>query len=733
MRLRPLASASRSMTLVVTGGDWARQDPATLRWMAQLLLLIRRFEETVLELAAAGLVHGPVHSAIGQEAVAVGAALALRPGDRIMGTHRSHHHYLAKVLTALAPAGYDPLGTGLTTGMHEAVRALLAEVMGLAAGCCGGRGGSMHLSHPAAGVIATDAIAGGGAPIATGAAWADLRLGRGAATLCFIGDGAVYQGILHESANLAALWKVPVAFVIENNQYAVATPVRETCAAGRLSDVAAAYGLPAVRVDGMDPLAVMLAVRELLRQSDPSLLPGFLEAETYRYYHHSGTLAGSAFGYRSAEEEAAWRSRDPISRCGEQLWRTGALDEEGGAELRGYADRCVAAAVEACTERRGNVLAVPDRLWPDPHLLSVGVRQDRAAGVRAGPAGRDEAAGPGAVEADDLACTQEIRYVEAIAGVTGRWLERDPRVVVLGEEVANADGGACGATRNLAAAFPGRVINTPVSEAGFTGLACGAALNGLRPVVEIMFPSFALVAADQLFNQAGQVGWIHGGVPVPLVARTRVAAGLGYGARHSLHPAALFSLFPGWRVVAPSTPFDYIGLFNAAMACGSPTLVVEHQALYPCKGRVPDGPPDHLVAWGRARVVRPGRHVTVVAYSAAVADALEAARLLAADGIEVEVIDLRTLDAAGTDYAAIGASLERTGCLAVAEHAPACASLGPRIAAECQRRFFDALDGPVELVAGLDVPLAASKRLEAASIPTAADIAAAAARAARRR
>jgi len=728
MTTRPIPSASRQVTLSITVGDWARQDPATLRWMAQLLLLIRRFEEKVLELAAAGLVHGPVHSSIGQEAVAVGAALGLRPGDRIMGTHRSHHHYLAKVLTALAPSGYDPLGSGLTPEMHDAVRVLLAEIMGLAGGCSGGRGGSMHLVHPVGGVIATDAISGAGAPIATGAAWADLRLGREAATLCFVGDAAVCQGILHESANLAALWKVPVGFVIENNQYAVATPVRETCATGRLADIADAYGLAAIRVDGMDPLAVMLAVRELLAKRDPPLLPGFIEAETYRYCHHSGPHPGSAFGYRTVEEEAAWRARDPLSRCGEQLWRIGALDEAGGAELRGHADRSVAAAVDACTERRSTGLVVPERLWPDPRTLATGVRYGTDDRSTAAAADRQVA-----VEADELACTQEIRYAEAIAGVTGRWLERDARVVVLGEEVANADGGACGATRNLAAAFPGRVINTPVSEAGFTGLACGAALNGMRPVVEIMFPSFALVAADQLFNQAGQIGWIHGGIPLPLVARTRVAAGLGYGARHGLHPAGLFALFPGWRIVAPSTPFDYIGLFNAAMGCGSPTLVIEHQALYPRTGRVPDGPPDHLVAWGVARVVRSGRHVTVAAYSAAVADALEAARLLAADGVEAEVLDLRTLDPAGIDYATIGESIARTGALAVFEHAPASASLGPRIAAECGRRFFDRLDGPVALVAGPDVPLAASPRLEAASIPTIADIAAAAVRAARRR
>lgn len=719
MKLRALTSAPRRLALTVNGSDWVRQDHATLRWMAQLLLVIRRFEETVRELAAAGLVHGPVHSSIGQEAVAVGAALGLRPGDRVMGTHRSHHQYLAKVLVSLAPAGHDPLAAGLSSDMREAVRVLLAEVLGQAAGCSGGRGGSMHLANASAGVIATDAIAGGGLPIATGAAWADRRLGRDAATLCFLGDGAVYQGILHESANLAALWKAPVAFLIENNQYAVATPVREACAVPHPSDVAAAYDLPAVRVDGMDPLAVMLAVREALRGGEAPLLPGFIEAETYRYYHHVGTLTGSAFGYRTPAEEEAWRARDPISRCGEQLWRIGALDEEGGAELRAHAERCVADAVAACTERRGAVLAVPDRLWPDPATLAVGLRDGRPA---PGPA----------VEAGDDAGAQEIRYVEAIAGVTGRWLERDPRVVVLGEEVANADGGACGATRNLAAAFPGRVINTPVSEAGFSGLACGAALAGLRPVVEIMFPSFALVAADQLFNQAGLFGWLHG-LAVPLVARTRVATGLGYGARHGLDPAALFGLFPGWRIVAPATPFDYIGLFNAAMACDSPTLIIEHQALYPRKGRVPDGPPDHLVAWGTARVARPGRHVTVVAYSAAVADALEAARRLAADGIEAEVIDLRTLDAAGTDYATIGASLARTGALAVVEHASSCASLGPRIAAECQRRFYDSLDGPVVLLAGPDVPLPASRRLEAACIPTVADFAAAAARAARRK
>ena len=248
-------------------------------------------------------------------------------------------------------------------------------------------------------------------------------------------------------------------------------------------------------------------------------------------------------------------------------------------------------------------------------------------------------------------------------------------------------------------------------------------MNGLRPVVEIMFSSFALVAGDQLFNQAGQLGYIYGGrARVPLIARTRVAIGLGYGAQHSLDPAALFSLFPGWRVFAPANASDYIGLFNTAMACESPTLIIEHQALYGMKFAVPQGAPDHLVPEGQGAIVRAGRHVTLVSYSFMVSQCMAAAHALQSEGIDAEVIDLRTLDAAGTDYELIGKSLSRTGALVIAEQAPACGSIGPRIASECQRRFFDSFDGPPGFVAGPDVPLPVSRRMEKACIPTVADI-----------
>jgi 2-oxoisovalerate dehydrogenase E1 component len=192
-------------------------------------------------------------------------------------------------------------------------------------------------------------------------------------------------------------------------------------------------------------------------------------------------------------------------------------------------------------------------------------------------------------------------------------------------------------------------------------------------------------------------------------------------------------MFPGWRVFAPTNAFDYIGLFNAAMRCESPTLIIEHHELYGMKFHIPQGAPDHNVQPGRAVVAREGKCVTIVAYSFTVPQSLAAARTLEAEGIDAEVLDLRSLDAAGIDYRAIGASLGKTGALLFVEQAPACSSLGPRIAAECQRRFFDSFDGPPAFVAAPSVPLPVSRRLERACIPTVDDIVAAARKSAGRK
>ena len=249
-------------------------------------------------------------------------------------------------------------------------------------------------------------------------------------------------------------------------------------------------------------------------------------------------------------------------------------------------------------------------------------------------------------------------------------------------------------------------------------------MNGLHPIVEIMFSSFVLVAADQLLNQIGQLGHIYGGnVKVPLVVRTRVAAGLGYGVQHSLDPVALFGLFPGWRIFVPTTPFDYIGLFNVAMRSKSPTLMVEHHEFYARRGKIPSGPTDYLVRPGRAKVVCQGEDATVVAYGHMVTLALEAAIRLQAEGVRIEVIDLRTLDEAALDYETIGKSLKKTSALVAVDQAPTTNSVGPKIAAGCLKRFFYDFEVPPAFVAGPSVSIPVSRRLEKLCLPTAEQIA----------
>jgi len=707
LKLEPITNPAPLSKLVVENGDWETQSPETLLWITQQIILIRRFEENLLRLKDQDLVYGPVHTSIGQEGVAAGVASALRASDKVSGSHRAHHHYLAKVLSALRPANHNPLNDGLTSEMEHTVQVLLAEVMGLAEGCCGGRGGSMHLYNAAGGVVGTNAIVAGGVPHATGAAWTDKYLDRENVTVCFFGEGSIYQGVVHESSNLGALWHAPIIYIIENNQYAVATTPSESCSVKILCAVGGAYGMPGMQVDGMDPLAIKLAIEHVVSRAGEGGLPCYLEAQTYRYFHHAGKILGSAFGYRDKSEESEWQARDPLQLCIRQLTRLGLLDEEKHRVLTENADRCLEKAVAHCTEKRidGRVI-VRESLWPKPASLMDGLRDDTI--LLDGPF----------LEAEDVECREEIRYSDAIARVTGRWLEKDSRVVVIGEDIANLGGGAYGATKGLSEKFPGRVRNTPISEAGFSGLACGAAMNGLHPIVEIMFSSFVLVAADQLLNQIGQLGHIYGGnVKVPLVVRTRVAAGLGYGVQHSLDPVALFSLFPGWRIFVPTTPFDYIGLFNVAMKSKSPTLMVEHQEFYARRGMIPRDPADYLVRPGRAKVARLGEDATVIAYGHMVTLALEAASRLEAEGVRIEVIDLRTLDQAGLDYATIGESLKKTSALVTVDQAPAANSVGPKIAAECLKRFFHRFDVPPAFVAGPDVCIPVSRRLEQLCLP----------------
>ena len=296
----------------------------------------------------------------------------------------------------------------------------------------------------------------------------------------------------------------------------------------------------------------------------------------------------------------------------------------------------------------------------------------------------------------------------------GRRLETDDRIVVMGEDIHRLNGGTNGATRGLKEAYPDRVLGTPISENAFTGLGGGMAMDGrFRPVVEFMYADFMWVAADQLFNQIGKARHMFGGEgKVPFVLRSKVAMGTGYGSQHSMDPAGIFATAPGWRIVAPSTPFDYVGLMNTALACDDPVVVLEHVDLYGSTGPgVPDEY-DHYLPVGKAAVRREGKALTILTYGAMTQPVLDA---VAEVGVDAEVIDLRWLDRASLDWDTVSASIQKTNNVLIAEQGAVGTSYGGWLADEIQRRLFDWLDAPIERVTGGEASPSISKVLERAA------------------
>lgn len=694
-----------------TAEDWQDLDAPMLGTMLASMHIIRAFEEKVLELAGQGLVHGPAHSAIGQEGGAVGSAMAMLSGDQINGSHRAHHQFLAKSLTYVAPGGIDPT-SGYTDHVVGLARTTLTEILGLADGFCRGRGGSMHLRWVEAGNLGTNAIVGGGAPMAAGAAWAHKRAGDGNVVFNYFGDGAVNIGSVLETMNLAAAWKLPICFFIENNRYAVATPVEESTAEIRLSSRGLAFGIPAFKVDGMDTVATLIASREAIRHMRSGEGPTIVEADVYRFFHQNGGLPGSAFGYRSKEEEAAWRARDPIMTLERQMLERQMIGEQAVADLRQRSVELMhGIASELIEEIDGKRRIVPS-LWPEKSFRDFGLRGDL---------GEFSSVRTEEFETFRGKIRPDAKFIEVVADVMRRRMETDPRIVVLGEDVHRLKGGTNGATRGLAAAFPDRVLGTPISEAAFSGLAGGIAADGrFRPVIEFMYPDFMWVAADQVFNQIGKARHMFGGeADMPLVLRTKVAMGTGYGSQHSMDPAGIFATAPGWRIVAPSTPFDYVGLMNSALLCRDPVLVIEHVELYGSQGPAPIDDLDYFIPLGKAKVVRRGRWLTVLTYLSMVQKTLRAIDNL---GLDAEVIDLRSLDRAGIDWETIEGSVRRTNSVVVVEQGAIGTSYGGILADEVQRRCFDWLDQPVRRVHGGEASPSVSRVLEAAACADVSDI-----------
>lgn len=677
--------------LDVDQSDWAAVPADQLIRLYSQMKLIRRFEEKILDLEKAGLVHGPAHASIGQEAAAVGSVDRLRPDDQINGTHRAHHQVLTKLVNAQTQADFNLLAQDFTPAMSEAVYRFMAEIMGLAPGYCEGRGGSMHMRDAASGVAGTSAIVGGNIPHAVGYALADHVLHRDGISVAFFGDGASLQGATYESMNIAAAYKLPVIFFVENNLYAVSTRLDDVTAETRISSRGPMLGFTGIECDGMDVVAVHRAMGEAVDIIRQGRGPVVIEAMCYRYFHQSGSKKGSDFGYRSPEEEQEWQKRDPLRLAESRLAALGVLDAAGVATIDERITAVVQQAAERLTETApgSNQLRIPERLWPSAQSVDDGILADPA-----------ETADLKYREIEDYAPDQLVkaRFVTAAGEALGAAMADDPSIIVLGEDVHRLRGGVSGFTRSALEQYPGRVLAMPIAENGFTGVALGAALRGLRPIVEIMFGDFCLVAADQIGNGIAKVRHMFGdGFPVPVIMRVRVSPHTGYGSQHSGDPSALFRLFPGWHVVSPTNAFDYVGLLNTALKSNDPVAIIEHVEFYQRESLVPRDERDYCVPFGKAKVVRQGSACTVLATSVMVPTALKVAE---ETGIDAEIIDMRSIGQLSVDWPLVLASVAKTNRVVIAEQMASGFSLGRHWIAEIQARAFDDLDHEILHVTG---------------------------------
>lgn len=698
---------------------------------------IRNFEDTVYRLLREGTIKGASHLYAGQEAVAVGSVSELEDRDVIASTHRGHGHCGAM---------------GDKHAKDEAARQdhwnkMMAELMGKSTGYCKGRGGSMHIADVEKGNLGSTGIVGGNIPIGTGAALAEKLKDTGAVVLCYFGDGATNTGSFHEALNMGAtlLCGLPIVYICENNLYGMSVPFHERsnlCAgqASRISDIAdraSSYGIPGTICDGMDVIEVKKAVREAIDRARKGEGPTLVECKTYRWYGHSSS---DQRVYRTREEEAEWKERDPITVLGNRLLAEKLATQEELDEIAAKATKTIEDATQFAL----------DSPYPDVSELynDVYVPVDQAklaADIKAEAAVlpkiqqiesevRSIASGPlPKLKASEMKSLEEKfgvpikNYGQALVDAQREEMKRDDSVIIMGEDVG-LYGGAYAATRGLFDEFgAARVIDTAISEAAIVGAAGGAAMRGIRPIAEIMYIDFMTIASDQLIHNLGYNRYMFGGkTKVPAVVRTEGGVGRSIAAHHSESLEAMFLHIPGIYVVMPSTPYDAKGLLKAAIRDDNPVLFIEHKVLYSgVTGPVPDD--DYIIPLGVADIKKSGTDATVIAYSRMLHFAMAAADELAKEGIHVEVIDPRTLNPLDIDT--IAKSVRKTGRLiTVSEGYPRC-GVGAEIARQLMEyKFedgftgFDYLDAQPIMLSGKDCPIPMSEPLEDACVPTVEDI-----------
>jgi 2-oxoisovalerate dehydrogenase E1 component len=706
------------------------------------MLVIREFEEMILkcrtgayEIISDYEYRGPTHLSIGQEATASGACSTLEISDYITSTHRGHGDSIAKGFHAIrrmndkqlktrCPEFSDLSGADLLEAvMEDHVYRTIAELFGKEEGYGKGRGGGMHIADFRVGHLGANAIVGGGVPIATGAAMTCRidKTKKDRVVCCFAGDGAYSNGVVLEALNWSSQHQftdeiaqtkfgLPVIYCIVNNHFGMTGRADgEVNGVDYLAQRAAGFSndnMHAEVVNGMD----VLAVRDALKRAQAIIAEGkgpvLLELDSYRYYGHS--LSDPRNEYRTREEEARWKEVDPVPNFRAQLLSSKAASEKA---IKALEEKVAARNARASRRAADSPDPVPEDVIK--YMYSDSVCET----VPAEYAEMELLNDPPKIKRNDESM---VTYRDAIKEGILEEMLRDKRVVLFGEDVADY-GGAFKLSKNLLETFGrDRVFNTPISEACICGTAVGMSMTDYRPIAELMYMDFALMASDQISNQAAKWHYMTGAsTTVPIVIRCSVGGGKGYGGQHSQSLESMFAHIPGTYVAYPSNAYDAKGLIKTAIRNDNPVIFVEGQLLYNEKDMVPEE--EYMIPFGEANVITEGTDITFVVWGPAVADAKKAVEILAEEGISVELIDPRTL--VPFDWETVFESVKKTGrCIAISQ----CVDIGSftgEIVSQVTANCFDYLDAPVMKIGAKNGIAPQAYTLEAAFLPTADDMA----------
>jgi len=608
----------------------------------------------------------------GHEAIQVGSAHALRANDFVYPGYREHGVQIARRIPYDTVLSY---WRGLPNATWDPV-ALHQMVVTVPIGS--------HLPH------------------AVGHAYAERLRGNDVVTVAYIGDGGTSENDFHAGVNFAGVWRTPTVFVVSNNFYAISVPYEQQTAAATLADKAIGYGISAERVNGFDALAVYQATKRAVERGTSGGGPTLLEAVCYRFGPHA--TADDPGLYRTKDEEERWRPYDPILRMGSFLAAQGWWDDDRERAL-------VRDATSEFDEALDRVTAIP--LPPRADIVTgvfdriPGGMVDQLHRLERG-AGEDPSEFPSpsiwVIGEDRLpeGPRTDMTMAQAINAALHQEMADDSSTVILGEDVAVA-GGVFRISEGLLAKFgPDRVIDTPINESGIVGTAIGMAMAGLRPIAEIQFEGFSYPAFDQIASHLGRIRFrSRGNTSLPMVVRMPNGAGIGAHEHHCDSPEAYFAHVPGIVVVVPSSPSDAKGLLAAAIRSQDPVVFLEPKVLYRA-GREPVPDAAYELPLGRARVRRRGTDITAVTYGGMVPVTLRAAEAVAGAGIDVEVIDLRTIYP--WDAETVMASVRRTGKLLVVQEPQRTGGIAAEVVAEVAERCGYELVAPPRRLTATDAP-----------------------------